>query len=43
MTASVKQAVDQAVQKLRDTNEATEQEEAQKFALHDTVNDKVYC
>ncbi|KAI8902283.1 hypothetical protein BC833DRAFT_616930 [Globomyces pollinis-pini] len=41
MSAAVKNAVDQAVQKLRDANEAVEQEEAEKFALHDTVNDKI--
>ncbi|KAJ3320170.1 hypothetical protein HDV06_005647 [Boothiomyces sp. JEL0866] len=41
MTAAVKTAVDQAVQNLRAANEATEQEESQKFALLDTVNEKV--
>jgi hypothetical protein len=41
MQASVKKAVDEAVQKLREQNLQSEQEETEKFALLDTVNLRV--
>jgi hypothetical protein len=41
MAASVKRAVDDAVQKLRDQNIQSEQEESEKFAVLDMVNAKV--